>query len=138
MERTGDSFRRQKWFYTLVGAGGVSLLALSCILRFGELSLPATMLHLGGAIIVAAWAVMGFVSVDRRECEAREEEARARAQEQAEAQRAEAQRAQAEEQRATEQAIREVMARRTVSHGGMTINVHRTPSHGTGDTGARG
>lgn len=115
---TGDSHGagQQERFYLLVGAGGIVLVVASWLLRREEVSLVGAVPYLLAVVVVAIWSASGVATARRV---AREREAAAR---QAQLER--------EAWEAAQRATQQVNARRTVSHGGMTINVHKTRAAG--------
>lgn len=103
--------RRQERFYLLVAAMGLGLLLVSGILRRPTLSFAAVLVHVAGAVVIVVWAASGIAAARRQ---AREERAALERAEQAR-----------EAREARQRAAAQVRAKRTVSHGGMTINVRR-------------
>ena len=108
-------YERQERFYLLVGIAGVLLALIAWLLRREALGPVGQIPYLAGAVVVAAWSASG-VSSSRRA--AREERA-------VEAAREAAKQAEAEAREASRRAAQAVMARRTTSHAGMTIEVRR-------------
>ena len=108
-----DDTSRLKAFYLRVGLGGLALVAAFFALNAQK---ENALMYLLGALLSAAvivvWMLQGIRSVKRRE---RERQA-AR----------EAAAAHAEALEAARRVAQQVNAKRTVSHGGLTINVHRT------------
>ena len=107
-----DDTGRLKAFYLRVGLGGLVLVAAFFALNAQrENALMYLLGALISAVVIVVWMLQGIRSVERRE---RDRQA-AR----------EAAAAHAEAQEAARRVAQQVNAKRTVSHGGLTINVHR-------------
>lgn len=107
-----DEGRRQRAFYLCVGLAGEALIAAACALGAGEAHAGMRLVGaLLGALVILVWMIQGLKAVGRHEQERAQARVRAEAQE------------------AARRVAQQVNARRTVSHGGMTINVRRAAAH---------
>lgn len=109
--------------YLAGGVAGLALVAVAFLLAHDDVSAFGTMLYGAGALVIAAWMIEGLAYHHRRKLAEAEAERQRAAQERA-----------AQQEREAEEAARrvaqEIYAQRRVSHGGMTIKVHKRASAG--------
>ena len=123
------------WVYYVGTLGAVVLLATAYMLTWRRFGVAALVVLVASILVMIAWMIEGL-RWHRRQARRAEEQARL-AQEQARAAERAAQ-LQREAQAAGRRAAQQVNARRTVSHGGMSITVHRAPSHAVEDKAKQG